>query len=58
VVTNLAASLVGSNLRTIVLLNNHGGKGEQWMQCLVERLGTFLAELSSAEIDDQFPFQV
>jgi len=33
-------------------------KGEQMMQCLVERLGTFLVELSSAEIDDQFPFQV
>lgn len=28
-------------------------KGEQWMQCLAERLGTFLAE-----IDDLFPFQV
>jgi len=33
-------------------------KGEQLMHCLVERLGTFLVELSSAEIDDQFPFQV
>jgi len=32
-------------------------KGEQIMQYLVERLGSFLAELSSAEIDDQFPFQ-
>ena len=33
-------------------------KGEQLMHHLVERLGTFLAELSGAEIDDQFPFQV
>ncbi|MFP6752638.1 MAG: creatininase family protein [Pirellulaceae bacterium] len=33
-------------------------KGEQMMQHLVERLGRFLVELSSAEIDDQFPFQV
>ena len=32
-------------------------KGEQMMQHLVERLGTFLVELSAAEIDDQFPFR-
>ena len=32
-------------------------KGEQMMQHLVERLGTFLVELSAAEIDDHFPFK-
>lgn len=32
-------------------------KGEQMMQHLVERLGTFLVELSAAEIDDYFPFK-
>ena len=32
-------------------------KGEQMMQHLVERLGTFLVELSAAEIDDDFPFK-
>jgi len=32
-------------------------KGELLMQHLVERLGTFLLELSNATIDSQFPFQ-
>ena len=31
-------------------------KGEQMMALLVERLGTFLAELSQAELNDQFPY--
>jgi len=31
-------------------------KGEQMMQVLVQRLSTFLVELSAAEIDDRFPF--
>lgn len=31
-------------------------KGEQMMQVLVERLSTFLVELSTAEIDERFPY--
>lgn len=31
-------------------------KGEKVMEVIVGRLGKFLAELSAAEIDDQFPF--
>jgi creatinine amidohydrolase len=31
-------------------------KGERLMEVLVERLGTFLVELSAAKIDEQFPF--
>lgn len=31
-------------------------KGQRMMELLVERLATFLVELSAAEIDDQFPF--
>lgn len=31
-------------------------KGEQLMQVLVQRLATFLVELSSADLDDRFPF--
>lgn len=31
-------------------------KGHQAMELLVERLGTFLAELSLADLDDRFPF--
>ena len=31
-------------------------KGERMMEVLVERIGKFLVELSSAGIDDQFPF--
>lgn len=31
-------------------------KGERLMQLLVDRLAAFLVELSSAEIDDRFPF--
>jgi creatinine amidohydrolase len=32
-------------------------KGRQLMEVLVERLGSFLVELSSSEIDEQFPFE-
>jgi creatinine amidohydrolase len=31
-------------------------KGERLVEVLVERLGTFLVELSAAKIDEQFPF--
>ena len=32
-------------------------KGERLMQLLVERLGKFLVDLSSEEIDERFPFE-
>ena len=33
-------------------------KGQQMMDVLVDRIGGFLAELSQAEINEQFPYNV
>ena len=31
-------------------------KGERMMQLIVERMSTFLVELSQSELDERFPF--